>query len=205
MTLLGPIVTPLRALAFALGGALLAWTWFNLGPWVPILIVSIVWLLTGALQAYASSQIPTKPLRALKLMEWRLLGIVVVSAAAAALVIVLAVAFTLTDQQEEAISVANREVISAVGAALAAFIGAMSISAEAADEHIGDLVKSTFRQKFVTDANPAPGQGRIATNTEAGIKADRALNSSMDYGWTDWSRDTRRERVEAIDAYINPS
>jgi len=202
MSLLGPILTPLRSLAFALGGALLAWAWFSVSPAIPICVVAGVWFVTVAVQARAKSLITTKPQIALQLFEWRLLGIVVVSAGAAALVIVVTVWFTLDDEQKTGLSTSTQQVLAAVGAALTAFIGAVSVSAESADENIGDLVKSKFREKFVVDEPAGPGQVRIDTAKAAGSRADRALNSVKDYGWTDWSKDTRAKRVQAISAYL---
>lgn len=202
MTLLGPLLTPLRSLVFALGGAALAWAWFELDPLVPILTVAVIWVLVVAIQAYAVSKITSDPVTALRLFEWRLLGIVVVSAGAAALVIIVTVWFTLDKDQKETLATSTQEVIAAVGAALTAFIGAVSVSAETADKNIGDLVKSKFREKFAVDEIPKPGQRKISTDTDAGLRANRALNSVKDYGWNDWSKETRAKRAKAISDYL---
>lgn len=203
MTLLGPVATPLRSLAFALGGAALAWAWFSIGPFLPILLVFGVWGITIAGQAYASSLITTNPVRALAWFEWRLLGIVVVSAGAAALVIIVTVWFTLDDNQKKELATSTQQVIAAVGAALTAFIGAVSVTGESADSSVGDLVKTKFRNKFTVGEPAGAGQVRIDTGTEAGKRADRALYSSKDYGWTDWSRENRRLRAEALGKYVS--
>lgn len=149
MSLLGPIATPLRSLTFALGGAALAWAWFGLHPAVPIVVVALAWGTTVAIQTYAESRITDEPMQALRLLEWRLLGIVIVSAGAAALVIIVTVWFTLDDRETKKLATSTQQLLAAVSAAPTAFIAAVSVSAESADGNIGDLIKTKFREKFV--------------------------------------------------------
>lgn len=203
MSLLAPFLTPLRTLLFALGGVVLAWLWFTWSPWAPIIIVGAAWAGNIGLQHWAENHITTHPMRALALLEWRLLSIAAVSAGMAAIVIVLAV--TVAGGQEATSDPQSKELIGAVGAALSAFVAAVGISAEDSDERVGNMVRDTFRARFVTDGQAASDQMNIDSSTEEGAKADRALNSSHDYGWKDWSRATRRERVAAVDAYLKAS
>lgn len=203
MSLLGPIATPLRSLLFSLGGAGLAGAWFSLSWMVPVAIVVLAWAVTLGLQRFAESQIARNPIRALDLLEWRLFGIVVVSAGTSALVIIFTVWFTLDGEQARGLSASSQETLAAVGAALTAFIGAVSVSSESADENVGDVVREKFREKFVFDDLPVRNDQRfVDPTTEAGRKADRALNSNYDYGWTDWCRANRRERVQALHDYV---
>ena len=119
------------------------------------------------------------------------------------MVIIVTVAFTLTDAQKKELSTSTQEMWAALGAALTAFFAAVAVSGEAVDEGVGDLVKTKLREKFVYDSDrPGKGQVVIDTQTDAGTKADRALNSSEDYGWTDWSRANRKARVDAIAEYL---
>ncbi len=205
MNLLGPVTTPLRSLAFALGGALLAWSWYNLNPVVPLAVVALAWLITILVQRWADGLITTDPKKALSLLEFRLVGIAIVSAGAAALVIVVTVWFTLDKAVADALATSTSKVIAAVSAALTSFVGGIALSAEKMDGNVGDVVMEKFREKFSVNEEAGPGQVRIDSSTPAGELADKALNSSTDFGWTDWSSKYRKKRVDAIAAYLESS
>jgi hypothetical protein len=194
--MLGPITTPLRTLLFASGGAGLAWLWYHWGHWQTALIVVLVWAVLVVVQYVAVQRITTKPMLALRLFELRLLGIAIVSAATAAAVIVVTVSLAAP----EGADTATKEMITAATAALTAFISGIAVAAKDADESIGDLVEEQFQSKFVRAPDPA-GAGQ--TQLPAGSDAEKAVFTSYEYGWTDWSKKVRLERVTELDKYLS--
>jgi hypothetical protein len=194
--MLSTFSTPLRTALFALGGAALAWLWYDVNKALPVVIVLLILVLVGGLQSYASRCVTTQPMRALRLMETRVLGIGVASAAGAALVIIVGVELVAGKGVDSSL----KAIVTAATAALSAFITGMTISGEDVDGKIGDYVQSQFQARFTMEGQK-DGAGRVAL--PKGSDALYSVFTFHEHGWTDWSKSTREKRVTVLDAYVN--
>ena len=191
-SMFAPFTTPLRTLLFAAGGAGLAWVWYDVSEWFAAFIALLVWLLVLVSQGVADSMVATQPLAALQLFELRILGIAAVSAALAASVIIVTVELAAPDTA----GAATKELIAAVTAAVTAFMTGISVSAEDADGSIGDFVKAKFQDRFVAASTTEKRSDQVALPD--GSRALKAIYTTYEYGWNDWSKATRKARITAL-------
>lgn len=189
--MLNTLAKPVRALVFSLGGAALAWLQFRMGWWTPVLLVALVVGVSLGLQAYGKSLVPTDPQRALDYLESRAIGIAAITAAFGAVGIVVAVVLTTPDS----IADSTKEIVSTLSAAVVAFLTGVAISADEADDQVGEYVKEQFQAVYVRrSATATPKQVQLVPYSTA----HRAIHSSQDFGLTDWSKTNRRKRIEYL-------
>lgn len=189
--MLNTLAKPLRALVFSAGGAALAWLWFNVAWWLPLILVAAVVGASLGLQAYGKSLVPTDPAKALDYLESRAFGIAATTAAFGAVGIVVAVALTTPDSMAES----TKQVISTLSAAVVAFLAGVSISADEGDEEVGEYVKEQFQAVYVRKGPKAtPRQVQLVPHSAA----HRAIHTSLDFGLTDWGKANRRKRIEYL-------
>lgn len=189
--MLNTLAKPLRALVFSAGGAALAWLWFNVGWWAPLIAVALVVGASLALQEAGKRLVPVDPERALSYLESRAVGIAAITAAFGAAGIVCTVALTTPDTMVTS----TKEIISTLSAAIVAFLSGVAIPSDEADEEIGEHVRELFQSVYVRQSDkPTPGKVQLIT----GSTAHRAIQSSLDFGLNDWSRANRRKRIELL-------
>lgn len=190
--MLGPLATPLRTMLFAAGGAGLAWLSYNTHPAFPIVLVAVCWAVVLVTQWAANTMLRTQPVAALQLYEFRLLGIALVSAAAAAAVIIIAVELAAPKGADAA----TKEMITSATAALTAFITGVTVSAEDSDSSIGDFIRDRVRECYVAaNADDIPADAVVV---EPGTKAWKAVYTTFEYEWTDWTSSNRKARINAL-------
>lgn len=189
--MLNTLAKPLRALVFSAGGAALAWLWFSVGWLMPVILVALVVGVSLGLQAYGKSLVPTDPQRALDYLESRALGIAAITAAFGAVGIVLAVVLATPDSVPDS----TKEIVSTLSAAIVAFLTGVTISADEADDQVGEYVKEQFQAVYVRkSAQATPKQVQLVPYSTA----HRAIHSSQDFGLTDWGKSNRRKRIEYL-------
>jgi hypothetical protein len=213
------LATPIRALVFALSGAVLAWLWYNVNVLIPIAAVVFVWIVGVLMEKYGVSRLPDHPVQALRWLEYRVIAIAALTAAAAAVAIVLGVEVAAPGKAEgDAAEIAAQKeaikaIVSSVGAALAAFVAALAIKAEDADEDIGSRVQGYFFAAYGEDetspprhvftSRPRRENGRILLPRESpGLLA---VYDDHYRNLTDWTRKNRVKRAEIVEKYLKQS
>jgi hypothetical protein len=189
--MLHTLAKPLRALVFSAAGAALAWLWFHVGWWAPTILTVLVVGASLGLQAYGKSLVPTDPRLALAYLESRALGIAAITAAFGAVGIVVAVALTTPDSVADS----TKEIVSTLSAAIVAFLAGATISADEADDQVGEYVKEQFQAVYVRQSESAT---RKQVQLVPYSTAHRAIHSSQDFGLTDWGKSNRRKRIDYL-------
>lgn len=199
--------TPLRTLTFGLAGAALALFWYKFHPALPTIIVAVVFIAGMFVQKIGEDALPDDPVRAVRWLEWRELSISIMTAALAALAIVVAVEVVSAGKAEgdapdvAAQKEALKEIVSAVSAALVAFLAAISVKPEDVDKAVGNHIRSQFHASYgmigQQDDGAKPGQRkRRRILLPQGSRGLDAVYS--EYAWPDWSRESRRKRAEEL-------
>lgn len=210
---------PIRALSFALGGAVLAYLWYRVGPWLPL--TTFVAAATGgwAIGRVAKSRLPEDPVGALRWFERTAVSIGVIAAVAAGLAIVIGVeiAVAAPGEGEDPVVAAQqtqlKAVVAAVSAALAALVTGLASKPEDLDGLIGDAVQKAFTKAYDARRDLAdPAGARLVFATSGAWRdGDRILfpsgSDALDavgskYAWPDWSKENRTARAEAIAQYL---
>lgn len=186
---LGP---PLRSLGFAAGGAAIAWAWFTLGWWPPVLVVAALFAVAVAVQKRGERLVATAPARALQLMETRIVAVAVLTAASGALALVVTVALVAPAGAAKS----TEELLGAVTAAIVAFLSSLFVSADDADDQVGEYIRVRFQSVYVGSGPRAAQPGQVVLRR--GSVAHRAVMTSLDYGLVDWSRKNRRRRIDYL-------
>lgn len=196
MSMLSPLTGPLRTFLYAFLGIALAWLGFRVSWWWVAAVVALAWVFVLLTQRLARGWVTVAPLRALRWMELRVVGISITSAAAAAAAIVIGVTLVVPDGSP------SKELMTAVTSAITALVTGVAISADDEDRAIGEFVREQFQQRFVRDTHdPGPGQVSVPVGSEAHL----ALFTTREYGWEDWTRENRWARVRVVDEFVRPS
>lgn len=197
--------TPVLGFVFAAGGAGLAWLWFNEFGLVAVTIAAGFLLVGFILGQWAKVALPKHPVRAVHLMQGQVLAIAAVTATVAAIAIIIGVIVVAPEPPKDAadaVKQASEElkaVITAVSAALAAFITALAVKADDIDTTIGSRVKAMFYEAY-----PRQGPGPEPAGTiplPAGSAGERAVYSN--YALADWSRTSRTARAKKLQDYLD--
>ena len=179
------------ALIVGIGGALTAWAFYIARAGVAILVVEIVVVVVvAAVAGFGVGRLPKDPITAVNAMDGLGIALVVVGALGVFAGVWLAITFTLP--KEPAPSTELTEVSKAISAALAAAVTAaiVKVAQEDADKWVAERVKTRFEAVY-KDAATKNDELKQALYYDAGISL------------TDWSRDQRFKRAEAIKAAIS--
>lgn len=199
--------TPLRTLTFGLAGAALAVLWYKIHPALPAILVAVVLFAGVLVQKIGEDALPEDPVRAVRWLEWRELSISIMTAALAALAIIVAVEVVSAGKAEgdapdiAAQKEALKEIVSAVSAALVAFLAAMSVKPEDVDKAVGDHIRSQFHASYgmIGQQEDAAKQGQQTRRRILLPQHSEGLDAVYsEYAWPDWSRENRRERAKAL-------
>lgn len=217
--MIAAVTLPLRALSFALGGAILAYLWFRVGAWLPLVVLAVAVLGGWVLSLLGKSRLPDHPIAALRWFEWRALSIGVIAAVAAGIAIVVGVEITVASapEGEDAVVAAQAEqlkaVVAAVSAALAALVTGLATKPEDLDSAVGAYVKDAFAAAYDVRREPgAAGQARPVFASAGAWRSDGKIlfpsgSDALDavgstYAWPDWLKENRTARAEAIAQYL---
>ncbi len=137
--------TPLTALLLGGGGALLAWLWYSVAPWAPIVVVGGLTVTAVVVQKVGERTVAANPKRGLALMETRVFSIGALTALAGAVAIVVAVQLAAPEGATES----TKQILTTLSTALVGFVSALVISADDVDNAVGDYVKSHFQRVYV--------------------------------------------------------
>ncbi|MFF4567185.1 hypothetical protein [Streptomyces sp. NPDC001435] len=165
-------------LVVAVAGVILSIFWFYVSMWSPIVLAAMVGFLGWVLFEVGRSKVREDPMRALRLMEWRLLLPGSLAAAGSAAIIIVEFHF----QAKAGWSDQDKGVVAAFTTAITTCLGALFVKgAETYDEswisrQIRDCFQDVFKEEFPHGSDP-----------------DLAVNEQ-----SDWGRVDRRERVERI-------
>jgi hypothetical protein len=179
------------ALIVGIGGALTAWAFYIAGVGVGILVVEIVVVVLVAVVAgYGVGRLPKDPITAVNAMDGLGIALMLVGVLGVFAGVWLAITFTLP--KEPAPSTELTEVSKAISAALAAAVTAaiVKVAQEDADKWVAERVQKGFEAAY-----------KDAAKTNEALR--KALYLDADIGLTDWSRDQRFKRAEAISAAIS--
>ena len=174
------------ALIVGIGGALTAWAFYVAGVGAGILVVEIVVVVVvAAVAGYGVGRLPKDPITAVNAVDGLGIALVIVGALGVFAGVWLAITFTLP--KVPAPSTELTEVSKAISAALAAAVTAaiVKVAQEDADKWVAERVQKRFEAAYKDAAK---------TNEEL----RKALYLDADMGLTDWSRDQRFKRAEAI-------
>lgn len=207
------LATPLLALAFAAGGAGLAWLWFNkFGYWSIAVVIGFI-VAGYVFGRLGHDALPDHPVRAVKLMEGQVIAIAGLTAAAAGIAIIMGVVIVAPEPAATASAEVKqaaaelKAVLSAVATALGAFITSLAFKAENIDTTIGDRVKAMFYDAY-PGANPTPEAAALHVANPRGrrtlpaqSRAEQAVYS--DGAIPDWSRANRLLRATWLQKEID--
>ncbi|MER6628984.1 hypothetical protein ABT301_12165 [Streptomyces sp. NPDC000987] len=157
---------------------MLAFFWFYVSVWSPVLLAAVVGLLGWGLFRVGRSKVSENPVKALRLMEWRIL--LPGSLAAAASAAIILVEFYL--QAKEGWSDQDKRIVAAFSTAITTCLGALFV--KGAESYDKSWIAQQIRQCF---------QDVFANSFPRGSEADLAVNEE-----SDWDPADRRERVQRI-------
>ncbi|MCW2805972.1 MAG: hypothetical protein QOF52_333 [Propionibacteriaceae bacterium] len=189
---------PVLTAIYSLIGVGLAALWYSgmrevaLGLGVAALIVAVV------LGVVADRLITSKPKISLFLYEYRALAIGILSAVASCFTVLITIYFTELAGSLDP----QKTLLSTLSSSLTALIAGLFVSAKDTDEVLGKFIASKFQARFRAEGETL-SEGQVALPPDS--DALRAVFAAYSYGWTDWSRDIRHERIGYLHSFLNPS
>lgn len=202
-SLFADVVIPLRALAVALAGVVLAWAWFSSYGWWAVIGAAAFVLAGFVLERQGYSRLPLDPMGAVRLMEFWVISPAAVSAVAAMIVVILTVMLTTpTEAPTE-----TQKMMASVSAALTGFFTSSFIdwSGDTKDSRTASRIREHFfsRYKRADDKHP-PGFDSSTGNYyfPAGSKGERWVYSNEFSAIEGWGYEARRKRAGGIAAAI---
>lgn len=174
------------AMCVALAGAGMAFLWFYVAWWIPVVVVVLVATAGLILRQSGPGRVAIAPRTAMRLMEWQILLPGSLAAAGAAAIVVIEIYL----QTEESWSDEAKGIVTALSAAITAAIGAL-------------LVKGaeTYDQSWLAPKIQEAFEENLANKFAAGTPGDLALYNLQG----DWGRADRRTRLEAIESALTPA
>jgi hypothetical protein len=184
------IRTPALTFAVAALGVGAAWLGFATIWALPLVLLGVLAIIAFGLYKAGEARTRNNPVGAVKLMTWRLLGVILIAAGASALVIAISVWL----KAPKGSSKDTEQLLTASVAALTALVSAVIIKdAEKADESwVAKSVKAVFEERF---------KGVFGPNT----RGQRAVYEGTFEGKQGWGPDARRARAQAIAAELAQS
>jgi len=192
-------MTPIYAFFLTCAGAGLAALWLVTDRWIIALsVVLALALISLTAQSVGSRQVKSRPRLALYLLEARaiLVGTFTTLAGAAAIILVVKLAVPDGASEETA------SILGTLSAGLAGFLSTLLITADSMDRHVGDFIRQKFQTTYLGVPPEAPQEnGKVGLLR--GGSAHRAIQSSVDFGFSDWSRSFRHKRIDKLVEGIN--
>lgn len=197
---LAPFRETFVTLLGGLGGAALAWFWFQGRYMLAAGVVLGAILIVTWSQVRAPRLILRDPVGAIRHYDRLLWAYVALTALTSAAVIVLVVSFAWANDADAEL----KQTVGAVSAALTTFLGSIMVSSEKADAAIGSIAQRAFEARFdaLTDPDGQPRWNSDRTKLLIGSNSPvwTAVGEDVDGGLSGWGRQTRLERARIVEA-----
>jgi hypothetical protein len=176
------LLAPLRALAVAIVGVLLAWMWTRgLGWWS--VAIAVAGFVLGLLSDWIGQRsLPSHPVAAVEWLEFWLLSPLMLAAAGSAVVIIVAIELAVPEGTDPH----TKQLIAALAAGITAFVtsGFISWAGDQKDSTLADHIQQVFEKAYLN-----------STFTDEG---ERWVYSAWVHGITGWGRPARLARARGI-------
>jgi hypothetical protein len=189
------VITSFRALVVSLSGVFLAWLWFSDLAWLAALL-SVLLMLGGWLfDRVGTLQLPSRPVLAVRLLEWWVLTPAMAAAVAAGVSVVVTVALTVPDTATEE----TKKLIGALSTGITGFITAAFISwtGDEKDSRLADHIRDVFRSKYKRAGSDQPPRPDVHY-FRADSPGERWVYADEFGGQEGWGRAARLARAKGI-------
>jgi hypothetical protein len=193
--LVAQVAAPVRALLVALAGVGLGWLWFHSYWYFAMALIFILALAGWSIDRLGYAQLPHRPVRAIRLMEWWITIPAVVAAAAAGIVIVITVKLTVPDTVADD----TKELFNSLSTGITTFITAALItwSGEEKDSKQADHIQDAFFEKYKEHIPNEPPAGGVKY-FKRGSRGLRSVYSQEYAGIEGWGKEARMKRARII-------
>jgi hypothetical protein len=184
---------PFRAFLVAAGGIALASFWFQGKPGLALLILAFLVGMGEVIAFTGERLLPNKPEKALRWLEWSVLGPAGLSAAAAALTVVLGVELSASEAAE------TKALAAALGIGITAFIttGFLSWTGDASDSKVAGHIRDAFYRHYKREGDPGADAARVVA-FERYSAGERWVYSNAFRCVEGWGRKARLQRARGI-------
>lgn len=206
---LAPLRDAFTAFLGGLGGAALAWLWFEDRPDIAglLVLVPILAALYSTVRV-TPGFVHSHPERAVALYDRMSWVYVALTAVVSAVAIVLLVKFAWVGEVNDE---ERKQTISALTAALTTFIGSLLVTTKETDDAIGAMVADRITPAFgQADPGEIRPPARYATRKgdkrwylDVGSLGLRAANEDY-FNAEGWGRAARRQRARDLESYLRP-
>lgn len=196
--MLAPLKDPLVSVLYTLLGLLLAKWWFDGLIWPALVLLGLCLVFTLALSPAADSQIVVNPKRALRILEaYAWVNGLLAASAVCVTTLVMVTGNGLAGKEDPTMTL-----IKAVATALTTLIGGVFVATKDADDTVGKRIAKQFQEKFTMEGQEDDEGEESKVVLKKGSESILALFTRYAYGWTDWTEDNRRARIDSLATHL---